>query len=960
MRKSQPLLSHEQHNSARLGLHSAEGGSESYSSESSFSDSYTDSSDLANWEEYVADDGTLFYAEYLPQARRPLHEKRIEFARSSSLRMGKKTARRQQQQQQQQEQKQTNRQQQPAQQGNGRQGSGRSQPQTAAQTPAHEHRFSHISKSHETPCYKQLELVITAADRFRFGRRSTAVESILGFRVVPFPDQPECLMVDSFVHAMPTMLQQQYQQQQQQQQQQSTQSPSETAEIERGDWFKSLDDIEVRTSNVDELLLQFVEPTKVCLKFQGAARQLDTAGSAAHANGNAGAVGGAGELQKVENFAMFAQIFEKLQMRAVTPIDADKSTTAQPVAATDVTPDAALPFALLILPPECYQNDQYKDSLYYYPEDAQTNFLYKARGSFLTLNAVLTEELQTKPLISRLQVNNVTYYVCYRSLNGLLVLFAYAAAYHTQPEAGLRADELIGYIRFAFPTLNLENFTNGNATTAALRSFLHHFCGIQRVRILRAHRKQPVLFEELLKESRHMPLPKEAQLRIFDALSEMEAMDYRNWNDEPLNTHREFFIHGSALYYDHYLLASQMPLEVRASVELFMRCRGIFEFISEQSVKELYVWEEVALPQATGRYFLTICSRSHLILAVILKIFDAPDLSPDDTVPPSLFYIEEIQETLDHLIQCGIESLAIFWSISNKRPEVLDKVEQPDDASAEKESRKIENFIKQKFSAATSTATGAPTTQERAGNQRTLGFDEETHLCSSLGGSSIHSLTPSEDDSSRKRLTASSVTNATSSTVGNNDDSDSGGSDWDNFGEQNPLHYSCDSELQSPMTESLWKEINNVVPVKISAGWKNAVFYYVYVDNTNGSVFCPLKANSESFPFLAEMRKACHTIRAVLQNTKHYRRLLAQENSKPAAGKGMLAIKEHGMTIQVREFTDAAATGTSEAESVVKGRFVVVGRLFNSPLKEVYVCHKPDVPQNMVEMAFRLSFFSVG
>ncbi|XP_017479689.1 PREDICTED: protein inturned [Rhagoletis zephyria] len=950
MRKSQPLLLNDQHEAARLGLHSGEGGSESYSSESSFSDSYTDSSDLANWEEHVAEDGTLFYAEYLPQARRPIHEKRIEFARSSSLRMGKKTARRQQQQSQQQQQDQKQKQQ-------GKwNGDGR-QP-TSAQSPAHEHRFSHISKSHETPNYKQLELVITAADRFRFGRRSTAVESILGFRVLPFPDQPECLMVDSFVHAMPTMLQQQ---QQQQQQQQPPQSSTESTEIERGDWFKSLDDIEVRASNVDELLLQFVEPTKVCLKFQGVARR-DTAGGngaeQAHANGSTGATSGAGDLQKIENFAMFAQVFEKFQLRALAT-DGEKSTeVAAAAASSDATADVTLPFALLILPPECYQSDQHKDSLYYYPEDVQANFLYKARGSFLTLNAVLTEELQTKPLISRLQVNSVTYFVCYRSLNGLLVLFAYAAAYNSQSEAGLRADELIGYIRFAFPTLNLQHFTNGNTSTAALRSFLHNFCSIQRVRILRSHRKQPVLFEELLKESRHMPLPKEAQLRIFDALSEMEAMDYRNWNDEPLNTHREFFIHGSVLYYDHYLLASQMPLEVRANVELFLRCRGIFEFISEQNVKELYVWEEVALPQATGRYFLTICSRSHLILAVILKIFDAPDLSPNDIVPPSLFYIEEIQETLDHLIQCGIESLAIFWSISNKRPEVLDKVEQPDEASAEKESRKIENFIKQKFAAAASAATGGTSSSHTSSGQRTLAYDEETHLCSSLGGSSIHSLTPSEDDSSRKRLTAAT------SAAGNNDDSDSGGSDWDNFGEQNPLHYGCDSVLQSQMTESLWKEINNVVPVKISAGWKNAIFYYVYVDNTNGSVFCPLKANSESFPFLAEMRKACHTIRAVLQNTKHYRRLMAQENTKPAASKGMLAIKEHGVTIQVREvMTDAAAAasaGSTEAEGVVKGRFVVIGRLFNSPLKEVYVCHKPDVPQNMVEMAFRLSFFSVG
>ncbi|KAH8351366.1 hypothetical protein KR067_004084, partial [Drosophila pandora] len=35
------------------------------SSNSSLSNSYSDVSDLANWEEYVATDGSLFYLEYL-------------------------------------------------------------------------------------------------------------------------------------------------------------------------------------------------------------------------------------------------------------------------------------------------------------------------------------------------------------------------------------------------------------------------------------------------------------------------------------------------------------------------------------------------------------------------------------------------------------------------------------------------------------------------------------------------------------------------------------------------------------------------------------------------------------------------------------------------------------------------------------------------------------------------------
>lgn len=40
--------------------------------------------------------------------------------------------------------------------------------------------------------------------------------------------------------------------------------------------------------------------------------------------------------------------------------------------------------------------------------------------------------------------------------------------------------------------------------------------------------------------------------------------------------------------------------------------------------------------------------------------------------------------------------------------------------------------------------------------------------------------------------------------------------------------------------------------------------------------------------------------------------------------------------------------------------FWVIGRLFNAPQRELYVCHRADVPQNLVEIAFRLSLHTAG
>ncbi|KAI8036629.1 hypothetical protein M5D96_010430 [Drosophila gunungcola] len=822
------------------------------SSNSSLSNSYSDGSDLANWEEYVAADGSLFYMEYVRNEKSAgAAERRVEFMRRS-LRLGKKSSRRS---------------------GN--------QSQSQIRTEPQEFRFSQFKTAAPDP--KKLELVITAADRFRFGRRSTAVESILGFRVLPFADQPECLMVDGFVHDLSAL----------------------QHGIKRGDWFRSLNGIELYASNVDELLQQFVEPTQVCLGFQSCgSASAATATDAAYKENQPEE-----QVCKVESFAMFTDRFEQMLM-----VEGHSGSSGQS------PPDIALPFAMLLLPPECYQHEQQQDSLYYYPETPD-NFLFKARGSFLTLHAVLSE-LHTQPLSSRLLVEQVQYQVNYRRLNGFLVLFAYAGALCSAAECSLRSDELIGYIRFSLPGLVLESFNevqggpeaNGGS---ALKLFLRHFCDIQRTRLL-ARCRGAIRFEELLGQSRSLPLPKEAQLRIFDALSEMEAMDYRNWNDEPLTTHREFFIYGSALYYDGFLVASLLPPEVRVSVEGFLRCRGIFELLGAAPgirVREMYVWEEIVLPSATGRYFLTICTRNHLSLAVILKIFDAPDMAPDAVVGPSLFYIEEIQETLDHLVQCGIESLAMFWSVSNKRPEVLEATAAAEGRDQEKEpNSRLESFLKQKLTVLSPSV------------------EEEAQLCSSLGGSSIHSLTPSEDDSSRRRLTP---------IHGAGEDSDSG-SDWENFAVQHPLHYGLnlggENHNQSQMTESMWKEINNVVPVKISAGWKNCVLHYVYIDIANGSLFAPFTDTSESSSLLSEIRQACHIIHAVLEKSKHYRRQLTESSRAPTSSNGhsshaVSLVKEHGLTLEA----SAQPKLEGQVPSPRSSRFVVVGRLFQSPAKEVYV-----------------------
>lgn len=110
-------------------------------------------------------------------------------------------------------------------------------------------------------------------------------------------------------------------------------------------------------------------------------------------------------------------------------------------------------------------------------------------------------------------------------------------------------------------------------------------------------------FQDVLNHPQYIPLPKEGQLRIDDALSEMEAMDYREWNEEPLKSHREFYITGSALFFRKYLLASHLSKSDLLDVEAFLRVHGIYMLIENKPVNELVIWLEIHPKSMSGGFF---------------------------------------------------------------------------------------------------------------------------------------------------------------------------------------------------------------------------------------------------------------------------------------------------------------------------------------------------------------------
>lgn len=172
-----------------------------------------------------------------------------------------------------------------------------------------------------------------------------------------------------------------------------------------------------------------------------------------------------------------------------------------------------------------------------------------------------------------------------------------------------------------------------------------------------------------------------------------------------------------------------------------------------------------------------MCARYHTLLAVILESRQTLPGDEQLCITPSPFYIEEIQDTLEHLRTGGVENLATTWINCNKRPQInREDNEKPSvNTTQAPQSKKTEiiSILKRR-------------------NNSTENVGEFSKLSPSAGGSSVNSQTFSEDSNFKLE----------------DDDSDS---DWDGFPDRSSSGFDV-----SELTETFLKEVSDVVPSKYS------------------------------------------------------------------------------------------------------------------------------------------------
>lgn len=167
-------------------------------------------------------------------------------------------------------------------------------------------------------------------------------------------------------------------------------------------------------------------------------------------------------------------------------------------------------------------DDESRVILYAFPPNSQNNILCKSRGIYLTLNHLIKDITKETPKVTTVSFNNNKINLVYTTAkDNKLFLFALPESHATKQQVLLINKQIIRFLEFTYQSINdgLEN--------VRFRKEIDSFFARYFSSILKSN--QLVDFEEVLSAATFLYLPKEAQLQIDDALTELEASDYREW-----------------------------------------------------------------------------------------------------------------------------------------------------------------------------------------------------------------------------------------------------------------------------------------------------------------------------------------------------------------------------------------------------------------------------------------------
>lgn len=521
-------------------------------------------------------------------------------------------------------------------------------------------------------------------------------------------------------------------------------------------------------------------------------------------------------------------------------------------------------------------SDDYITVFSYPPRE--NNFLHKLKGSFLTLASIMKNNFNTYPTITNIRVHNTTFHITYTIRNGgnEFIFLGFNSNYAGSFDAQHLTNNFVKFLDYIYPNFIIINdFEQINS-----------FCEIVKIQLIKKS-SDAINFEQLFSCSRFVSLPKEIVLRINDALSELEAMDYRNWNESLMELFGKFSIIGSCLYYKTSLICSHFNELDMENVDLFLR-NTCLKFIFERCIiREVASWQRVypkdyqsynmENDSTKNKVFLLTVSNGNLTMCVILEENSFNMNHPDTESHSSnylIYFLEEMEDVVNHLKMVGIENLAKIWINSAKRPQCKDPFEPE---LSKKNQQQLKNI------------------REESEEEEDSDRDYDSHL----DGQSIRQ-------------------------------SSSGGG-FDN-------------------EEAIYKDFEDIIPQTLTStfGAENVLYHFTQIDFKEGIIITSVNEKSCIPPndlLVDVFRRGCLCIHKKLQNTVKFNQLLSRENRVSSSSKAAMLPKEQGMLVELKW-------------EKVALNLLIVGRLFGT--RELYVCHDTRIPQNMVEIGFRLAINCCG
>ena len=339
---------------------------------------------------------------------------------------------------------------------------------------------------------------------------------------------------------------------------------------------------------------------------------------------------------------------------------------------------------LIVMNEQATEDSEDFTTVFSYPPK-ENNFLHKLKGSFLTISSIMKTSFGLNPLLTSIRVHDTNFYVTYtvRGDENQFIFLGFNSHYTKLLDARRHTANLIKFFDFIYPNFSeIKNFQQ-----------LNTICEIIKIQLLK-NSSIVVNFEQLFPCSTYVALPKEIVLRINDSLSELEAMDYRNWNEDLMELFGKFNVIGSCLFYKTSLICSHFTELDMENVEIFIR-NSCFKLLYQNClVREIAAWQRI-FPKdyqsfnmendsAENKVFLLVAAHGNLMMCVMLEE-NGYNVKPDVEIQSSnylIYFLEEMDDILDHLKVVGIENLTRIWINSAKRPQCKNFLEKPSDQEA--------------------------------------------------------------------------------------------------------------------------------------------------------------------------------------------------------------------------------------------------------------------------------------